>query len=54
MQENKEYITPELVVFGNVEELTEGPRGGTFDCLFGGDGGFLGVGPGCSTNGSGS
>lgn len=38
MQENKEYSTPELIVYGNIEELTEGPGPGCVDSLVGATG----------------
>lgn len=49
MQENKEYTTPELIVYGNVEELTKGPGRGYLDSILGvvgivvgdGDGGWI-------------
>ncbi len=58
MQENKEYTTPELVVFGNVEELTQGECYGVADWFRGGGIGSGGDGfghdLGCPTGGSGS
>ena len=36
----KTYTSPEMVVRGTIEEITQGPWGGSFDTFFGGDGGL--------------
>ena len=38
----KTYDTPELIVRGTIEEITQGPSNGWVDAIFGGDGGFQG------------
>ena len=38
--EKQEYTTPEMTVYGNVEDITAGPWNGVIDTIFGGDGGF--------------
>ena len=38
--EKKQYKTPEVSEMGTVEELTQGPRRGGVDAIFGGNGGF--------------
>jgi hypothetical protein len=44
----KAYQTPTLVEYGRMEELTRGPVGGSFDSLFGRNGGFNPFTPGRS------
>jgi hypothetical protein len=35
------YSTPQLIEYGRVEDITRGPGGGSFDSLFGRNGGLL-------------